>query len=50
MPSRNIDDLIPELRAAAKTLIQNCRARGIEMRPYGTNRSDDEATIWIVGS
>ena len=45
MPSRNIDDLIAELRPIARTLITNCRARGIEMRPYETLRSPTEQGI-----
>ena len=47
MPSRNIDDLVPELRPMARTLIQNCRVRGIEMRPYETLRSPlEQGKIW----
>lgn len=47
MPSRNIDDLVPELRPMARTLLQNCRARGIEMRPYETLRSPiEQGIIW----
>jgi len=47
MPSRNIDDLVSELRPMATTLIQNCRNRGIEMRPYETLRSPiEQGKIW----
>ncbi len=47
MPSRNIDDLISELRPNARTLLQNCRARGIEMRPYETLRPPiEQGKLW----
>jgi peptidoglycan LD-endopeptidase CwlK len=47
MPSRAIDDLVAELRPMARTLIQNCRARGIEMRPYETLRTPlEQGKIW----
>jgi peptidoglycan L-alanyl-D-glutamate endopeptidase CwlK len=47
MPSRNINDLIPELRPKARTLLENCRDRGIEMRIYETLRSPfEQGKIW----
>ena len=47
MPSRNIDDLVPELRPKARTLLENCRGRGIEMRVYETLRSPlEQGKIW----
>lgn len=47
MPSRNIDDLVLDLRSHARTLIENCRARGIEMRPYDTVRTPrEQGKIW----
>lgn len=47
MASRNIDDLVPELRPIARTLITNCGARGIEMRIYQTLRSPTEqGKLW----
>jgi peptidoglycan L-alanyl-D-glutamate endopeptidase CwlK len=47
MPSRDIDDLIPEFRPKARTLLENCRNRGIEMRAYDTLRSPfEQGKIW----
>ena len=47
MPSRKIDDLVPELRPPARRLIENCRLRGIEMRPYETLRTPiEQGKIW----
>jgi peptidoglycan LD-endopeptidase CwlK len=47
MPSRDIADLVPELRSQSGTLIQRCRARGIEMRIYETLRTPQEqGKIW----
>lgn len=47
MPSRDIDDLVLELRPQTRTLIDNCRRRGIEMRPYETLRSPfEQGKIW----
>jgi peptidoglycan L-alanyl-D-glutamate endopeptidase CwlK len=47
MASSNIDDLIPEFRPKAKTLLANCRNRGIEMRAYETLRSPfEQGKIW----
>jgi peptidoglycan LD-endopeptidase CwlK len=47
MPSRNIDELILDLRSNARTLIENCRERGIEMRPYETVRTPrEQGKIW----
>ncbi len=47
MPSRNIDDLVPELRPTARTLMQNCLSRGIEMRVYETLRTPfEQGKIW----
>lgn len=47
MPSRSIDDLVPQLRARVIALLQNCRLRGIEMRPYETVRTPQEqGKIW----
>jgi hypothetical protein len=42
MPSRDIDDLIPDFRPKARTLLANCRNRGLEMRAYETLRSPFE--------
>ena len=47
MASRRIEDLVPELRSQAITLIEKCRARGIEMRPYETLRTPlEQGKIW----
>ena len=47
MASRNIEDLVPELRDTARTLLANCRTRGIEMRIYETVRSPlEQGIIW----
>jgi peptidoglycan LD-endopeptidase CwlK len=47
MPSRDIDDLIPEFRPKARTLLANCKNRGIEMRAYETLRSPfEQGKIW----
>jgi len=47
MPSRAIDDLVPELRPKARTLIERCRVRGIEMRTYETLRTPlEQGIIW----
>jgi peptidoglycan LD-endopeptidase CwlK len=47
MASRNIEDLVPELRGTARTLLANCRSRGIEMRIYETVRSPlEQGIIW----
>jgi hypothetical protein len=47
MPSRNIDDLVPQLRGIARTLLENCRTHGIEMRIYETVRSPlEQGKIW----
>ncbi len=47
MPSRNIDDLVAELRPTARTLMANCLSRGIEMRVYETLRTPfEQGKIW----
>ena len=47
MPSRRIEDLIPEYQPKARTLIEKCRARGIEMRPYETLRTPfEQGKLW----
>ncbi|MGA9767767.1 MAG: M15 family metallopeptidase [Blastocatellia bacterium] len=47
MASRDLNDLVAELRPKARTLIGNCRARGIEMRIYETLRSPfEQGKIW----
>lgn len=47
MPSRSIDDLVPEFRPMARTLIEKCRARGIEMRPNETLRDPfEQGKLW----
>jgi hypothetical protein len=47
MPSRRIEDLVPELQPQAITLIEKCRARGIEMRPSTTLRTPfEQAKLW----
>jgi peptidoglycan L-alanyl-D-glutamate endopeptidase CwlK len=47
MASRRIEDLVPELGSQAITLIEKCRARGIEMRPYETLRTPlEQGKIW----
>ena len=47
MASRNITDLVAELRPKARLLIENCSRRGIEMRIYETLRSPfDQGKIW----
>lgn len=45
--SRSLDDLVPEFRSRAETLIANAQARGAQMRPYATLRTPDEqARLW----
>jgi hypothetical protein len=47
MPSRRIEDLIPEYQPRALTLLEKCQARGIEMQPYNTLRSPfEQAKLW----
>src|SRR5918911_2716907 len=47
MPSRDLNDLVPELRDQARVLLERCRGRGIEMRPYDTLRDPfEQAKIW----
>lgn len=47
MPSRDIEDLVSDLRPLARTLVQNCRAHGIEMRPFETVRTPlEQGKIW----
>ena len=47
MASRSIDDLIPEFRPKARTLLANCLNRGIEMRPNETLRSPfEQGKLW----
>lgn len=43
----DVSYLVPELRVKALQLIANCKARGVEMRPFFTLRSPwDQARIW----
>ena len=47
MASRDVKDLVPELRTKALTLLQNCQNRGIEMRYYQTLRDPfEQARLW----
>jgi len=47
MASRDINDLIPEFLPSAELLLQNCLARGIEMRPFHTLRDPfEQARLW----
>jgi peptidoglycan LD-endopeptidase CwlK len=47
MPSSKIDELIPEFRPTAVTLLANCISRGIEMRPYQALRSPfEQGKLW----
>jgi len=47
MPSRKIEDLVPELQPLARTLLEKCHARGIEMRPCATLRDPfEQARLW----
>jgi peptidoglycan LD-endopeptidase CwlK len=47
MASKDINDLVPELRPKIKTLVSNCKNRGIEMRVYQTLRSPfEQARLW----
>src|SRR5262249_62261035 len=47
MASRDINDLIPEFLPPAELLLQNCLARGIEMRPFHTLRDPfEQARLW----
>ena len=45
--SRDLNDLNNEFRMAVETLIQNCEARGIIMRPFFTLRTPfEQAVLW----
>lgn len=47
MASRSISDLVPEMRPLAEAVLENCRRRGIEMRPSATLRSPlEQAILW----
>jgi len=47
MASRKIEDLVAEFQPKARTLIANCLARGIEMRPYETLRDPfEQGKLW----
>lgn len=47
MASRDIKDLIPKFRPPVKQLLQNCQARGVEMRPSATLRDPfEQARLW----
>ena len=47
MASRDLKDLIPTFRPIAKTLLANCLARDIEMRPSQTLRDPfEQARLW----
>lgn len=45
--SRDLDDLLAELRTQAEQLLANCAGRGYEMRPFFTLRTaEDQAKLW----
>lgn len=47
MASREMKDLIPKFRAPVKTLLEQCRAQGVEMRPSQTLRDPfEQAKLW----
>lgn len=47
MPSKDTNDLVAELRPKIKSLLNNCKARGIEMRVYETLRTPfEQAKYW----
>ena len=47
MASIDLSDLIPEFRLKVERLLNNCRKRGIEMRPYQTLRDPfEQARLW----
>jgi len=47
MASRDLSDLILDFRARVQDLLQTCRARGVEMRPYTTLRDPfEQARLW----
>ncbi len=47
MTSRDLSTLIPEFRSEVQELLNNCRARGIEMRPSATLRDPfEQARLW----
>jgi len=47
MASRDINELIPEFQPLARQLLQNCKASGIEMRPFNTLRDPfEQARLW----
>ncbi len=43
----NLNELIPEFRQKVEHLLEKCRQRGIEMRPYFTLRTPfEQAKLW----
>lgn len=47
MPSRDLNDLIQDLRPLVEQLLQNCRNQGYEMRVYNTLRTPfEQARLW----
>lgn len=47
MPSRDMKDLVLDFRARVQNLLNACRARGVEMRPYTTLRDPfEQARLW----
>lgn len=47
MASRDLNDLIPELRPGVQELLNHCRTRGVEMRPSATLRDPfEQARLW----
>lgn len=47
MASRDLNDLVPELRPRVQELLNQCRARGVEMRPSATLRDPfEQARLW----
>src|SRR6266540_3929929 len=47
MASKKIEDLVGPMQPQVRTLIANCLARGVEMRPYQTLRDPfEQARLW----
>lgn len=50
MGSRKIDDLLPEVAAAARDLLHRCATRGIKLLVTATYRSPEEQrALWMQG-
>lgn len=48
--TRELDDLLPEVAAAARDLIHRCAARGIRLQVTGTYRSNaEQLALWMQG-